>query len=129
VIRHYAAEQEAAKTTERELKKTQKLLKDKCDEQARVRRAREKKERDRKRAEERKAIDERKAEREHKKQARNSQKAVKKPAKGKRKALTATETAAKRSRSAGRAWRPPTMSVRVLHMVELCTPHQHKPHI
>ena len=42
----YTAEQEAAKATVRELKKTEKLLKKKRDEQARVRRAREKEERE-----------------------------------------------------------------------------------
>ena len=105
----YAAEQEAEKATERELKKTEKLLKKKRDEQARVRRAREKKERDERRAEERKAIDERKAERARKKQERDAQKAIQTPAKGKRKASTAAAPPAKRSRGAGGALRAPTV--------------------
>ena len=105
----YAAEQEAEKATERELKKTEKLLKKKRDEQARVRRAREKKERDERRAEERKAIDKRKAERARKKQERDAQKAIQMPTKGKRKASTAAEPATKRSRSAGVALRAPTV--------------------
>lgn len=66
----YTAEQEAAKAAERELKKTQKLLKDERDEQACVRRAGEKDEREKKRIQERKETDERKADRERKKPER-----------------------------------------------------------
>ena len=64
----YAAEQEAAKATTHQLKRTQELLKDRHDEQACVRHARGKKERDKRRAEEGKAIDECKAEKACKKQ-------------------------------------------------------------
>ena len=91
----YEAEQEAAKATKRELKKTQKLLKQKQDEQKAVRQEREKKERDERKAAERKAIDERKAERQRLKEARDAQKAVQLSQKGKR---TASQSAAPRKK-------------------------------
>ena len=91
----YEAEQEAAKATKRELKKTQKLLKQKQDEQKAVPQEREKKARDERKAAERKAIDERKAERQRLKEARDAQKAVQLSQKGKR---TASQSAAPRKK-------------------------------
>jgi hypothetical protein len=100
--------EEIRKADAAELRETTRRLKQKLEAEKVEKRAREKKERDERRAAERKAIDERKAERERNKQARDSQKVIQKAVKGKRKAAIAAEPAAKRSRAAGGAWRPPT---------------------
>jgi hypothetical protein len=109
-IEQQQLEEEAAKTTRREIQHQNKLLKVKEKEDNRVRRLREKEERDRKAAESRAQIDARKAARAAQKRDRDAQKSIQLPKQAKGKASQQSQSKITKRRAGAAVRRP-----RVVH--------------
>ena len=102
-VQQQQLEEEAAKTTRREIQHQKKLLRVKEQEDNRVRRLREKEERDQRRAKERAQIDARKAAREAQKRDRNAGEDIQLPNQGKRKASSQLQSKSTKRRGGGAA--------------------------
>lgn len=105
-VQQQQLEEEAAKTTRREIQHQKKLLRVKEQEDNRVRRLREKEERDQRRAKERAQIDARKAAREAQKRDHTARKNIQLPNQGKRKAPSQLQSKSTKRRGSGAARRP-----------------------
>jgi hypothetical protein len=116
-IEQQQLEEEAAKTTRREIQHQNKLLKVKEKEDNRVRRLREKEERDRKAAESRAQMDARKAARAAQKRDRDAQKSIQLPQQAKGKASQQSQSKITKRRAGAAVRRP-----RVVHTLSPTPP-------